>query len=201
MRIVQFFIVCFVACNFTARAQRTNLVGMKVGSSMSTFTGYKNADFLYTPAFGVFANIPVSDKFGVQTGLDASFIGWYISKYNWESVPITSLQLFVKYYPVGGLNAQFGGELLRLGGVGMNSYHEFNSGLCAGLGYDFPKLQLYARYFYGITNLNAMRNDWYGSVFLDHTEKSRVLQIGLEFRLIKKKEKGKQYFGKYARPQ
>ena len=38
------------------------------------------------------------------------------------------------------------------------------------------------------------------SQFLDFTEKNRFFQFGIEFKLIKKKKKQKQYGRKYAKP-
>ena len=49
-----------------------------------------------------------------------------------------------------------------------------------------------------------MRNVWVGvngeSQFLDFTEKNRSFQFGIEYKLIKKQKKEKQYGRKYAKP-
>ena len=63
---------------------------------------------------------------------------------------------------------------------------------------------VYFRYYRGTVNINPLRNIWVGiegeSEFLDYSEKNRSFQFGIEYKLIKKKKKEKQYGRKYAKP-
>ena len=214
MKIVKLVLVCIIAFSATLEAQeRELLIGTKIGASYSTFSGFRDIDYLPTPAYGVFANIPVSKRFSLQVGFDNSYIGWYKplpnKRFETAVIPVYTFPMLAKYYFVKGFNLQIGGELSILGstmGTGINSeYHRYNSGVLGGLGYDFKKIQIYARYNHGITNMNTARNVWVGvegeSQFLDFTEMNRLFQIGLEFRVYKRKEKKPQRYGKYRRPQ
>jgi|ETNmetMinimDraft_35_1059890.scaffolds.fasta_scaffold66529_2 hypothetical protein len=214
MKIVKLVLVCIIAFSTNVDAQeRELLIGTKIGVSYSTFSGFRDVDYLLSPAYGVFANIPVSKRFSLQVGYDNSYIGWYKSlpnnKFETAVIPVYTFPMLAKYYFVKGFNLQVGGELSILGstmGTGVNSeYHRYNSGVLGGLGYDFKKIQIYARYNYGITNMNTARNVWVGtaegSQFLDYTEMNRLFQIGIEFRVYKRKEKKPQRFGTYRRPQ
>ena len=62
----------------------------------------------------------------------------------------------------------------------------------------------YFRYYEGLVNINPLRNIWVGvdgeSQFLDFTEKNRSFQFGIEYKLMKKQKKEKQYGRKYAKP-
>jgi len=215
MKIVKLVLVCIIAFSATLEAQeRELLIGTKIGASYSTFSGFRDVDYLPTPAYGVFANIPVSKRFSLQVGFDNSYIGWCkpipnTKRFETAVIPVYTFPMLAKYYFVKGFNLQVGGELSILGstmGTGVNSeYHRYNSGVLGGLGYDFKKIQIYARYNHGITNMNTARNVWVGvngeSQFLDYTEMNRLFQIGLEFRVYKRKEKKPQRYGKYRRPQ
>jgi len=214
MKILKLLLACFLVFSTALNAQeRELLIGSKIGVSYSTFSGFRDVDYLPTPAYGLFANIPVSKRFSLQVGFDNSYIGWYKplpnNKYETAVIPVFTFPMLAKYYFVKGFNLQVGGELSILNttmGSGVNSeYHRYNSGVIGGLGYDFKKIQIYARYNHGIANMNTSRNEWVGiggeSQFLDYTEKNRLFQIGLEFRIFKRKEKKGQRFGKYKRPQ
>ena len=216
MRIVQFIIVCFFIGNSTVSAQRAYLSGTKAGVSVSSFTGEHESDFLISNVYGVFANIPISKKFSIQTEFNLGVIGWYKSKTNRLTIPTFSWPLLLKYYPNKHFNIQFGGALNYLlmdvyvydyysFQEGSRPYHRYDSGLYGGLGFDFPRVQIYLRHYYGTVNINPLRNIWVGTiddpVFLDYTEKNRSFQFGLEYDLIKKKKKEKQRGYKYAKPQ
>ena len=87
---------------------------------------------------------------------------------------------------------------------GSMPYHRYDSWLCGGLGFDFSRIQIYFRYYQGVVNINPLRNIWVGtesgSEFLDYTERNKSFQFGIEYRLIKKQKKEKQYGRKYAKP-
>lgn len=211
LKVVLIFVVC-IATSASAQ-ERELLIGNKLGVSYSTFSGFRDVTYLPSPAFGVFANIPVSKKFSLLVGIDNSYIGWYKplpgNKFEMNSMPVYAFPMLAKYYFVEGFNLQVGGELSILGttmGTGAYSeYHRFNSGVLTGLGYDFKKILVYIRYNHGITNMNTARNVWVGvdgsSEFIDYTEKNRLFQLGIEFKLYKRKEKRPQRYGKYKRPQ
>ena len=215
MRVVQFILICVFLGAHSAKAQRAYLSGTKVGISMSSFSGEHESDYLVSELFGIFANIPISDKFSIQTEFDLGLIGWYKTKYDNLSIPTLSWPLLLKYYPGKDFNFQFGGalNLLLMDAYvydanfiqeGSMPYHRYDSGLCGGLGFDFSRIQIYFRYYEGIVNINPLRNVWVGvngeSQFLDFTEKNRSFQFGIEYKLIKKQKKEKQYGRKYAKP-
>ena len=214
MRLIQFILICVLLGACSAKAQRAYLSGTKVGVSMSSFSGEHESDYLVSELFGIFANIPISDKFSIQTEFDLGFIGWSNSL-DTMSIPILSWPLLLKYYPSKNFNIQFGGALNYLLmdeyvydanfiQEGSMPYHRYDSGLCGGLGFDFSRIQIYFRYYQGIVNINPLRNIWVGtesgSEFLDYTERNKSFQFGIEYRLIKKQKKEKQYGRKYAKP-
>ena len=215
MRIVQFILICVLLGTYSAKAQRAYLSGTKVGVSMSSFSGEHESDYLVSELFGIFANIPISDKFSIQTEFDLGLIGWYKTKYDNLSIPTLSWPLLLKYYPAKDFNFQFGGALnfllmdayvydVNFIQEGSMPYHRYDSGLCGGLGFDFSRIQIYFRYYQGVVNINPLRNIWVGTEsgweFLDYTERNKSFQFGIEYRLIKKKKKEKQYGRKYAKP-
>ena len=226
MRVIQFVLICVFLRAYSAKAQRTDLPvskniqrtvlsGSKVGVSMSSFSGEHASDYLISELYGVFVNIPLSEKYSIQTELDLGLIGWEKSKNDKLTIPTLSWPLLLKYYPGKDLNFQFGGILnfllmdayvydANLIQEGSRPYHNYDSGLCGGLGFDFSRIQIYFRYYEGLVNINPLRNVWVGvngeSQFLDFTEKNRSFQFGIEYKLIKKQEKQKQYGRKYAKP-
>ena len=215
MRVVQFILICVLLGAYSAKAQRAYLSGTKVGVSMSSFSGEHESDYLVSELYGIFANIPISDKFSIQTEFDLGLIGWYKTKYDNLSIPTLSWPLLLKYYPGKDFNFQFGGALnfLLMDAYvydanfiqeGSMPYHRYDSGLCGGLGFDFSRIQIYFRYYQGVVNINPLRNIWVGtesgSEFLDYTERNKSFQFGIEYRLIKKQKKEKQYGRKYAKP-
>ena len=214
MRVVQFILIFVLLGAYSAKAQRAYLSGTKVGVSMSSFSGEHESDYLVSELFGIFANIPISDKFSIQTEFDLGFIGWSNSL-DTMSIPILSWPLLLKYYPSKNFNIQFGGALNYLLvdeyvydanfiQEGSMPYHRYDSGLCGGLGFDFSRIQIYFRYYQGVVNINPLINIWVGtesgSEFLDYTERNKSFQFGIEYRLIKKQKKEKQYGRKYAKP-
>ena len=214
MRVVQFVLICVLLGNYSAKAQRAYLSGTKVGVSLSSFSGEHESDYLVSELYGIFANIPISDKFSVQTEFDFGFIGWSNSL-DTMSIPVLSWPLLLKYYPSKNFNIQFGGALNYLlmdeyvydsNSAEENAmpYHRYDSGLYGGLGFDFSRIQIYFRYYQGAVNINPLRNIWVDidgeSQFLDYSEKNKSFQFGIEFKLIKKKKKKKQYGRKYAKP-
>ena len=214
MRVVQFILICVFLGAYSVKAQRAYLSGTKVGVSMSSFSGEHESDHLVSELFGIFANIPISDKFSIQTEFDLGFIGWSNSL-DTMSIPILSWPLLLKYYPSKNFNIQFGGALNYLLmdeyvydanfiQEGSMPYHRYDSGLCGGLGFDFSRIQIYFRYYQGVVNINPLRNIWVGtesgSEFLDYTERNKSFQFGIEYKLIKKQKKEKQYGRKYAKP-
>ena len=87
MRLVQFILIFVLLGNYSVKAQRTDfsgskntqrtvLSGSKVAISMSSFSGEHASDYLVSELFGIFVNIPISDKFSVQTEFDLGYIGW-----------------------------------------------------------------------------------------------------------------------------
>ena len=214
MRLVQFILIFVLLGANSAKAQKTYLSGTKFAVSMSSFSGEHASDYLVSQLYGIFANIPISDKFSIQTEIDLGLIGWYKTKYDNLSIPTLSCPLLLKYYPGKDFNFQFGGALnfLLIDAYvydanfiqeGSMPYHRYDSGLCGGLGFDFSRMQIYFRYYQGVVNINPLRNIWVGtesgSEFLDYTERNKSFQFGIEYRLIKKK-KEKQYGRKYAKP-
>jgi len=196
--------------------ERVLLTGTKIGTSFSTFSGWRETKLLTSPTIGVFVNIPVSEKFSLLTGVDVCTIGYNeknvssdgVISYSPQPIGAIAIPLITKYYLAKGFHVQGGGELsILMDLVGEDGqYHKYNSGLIAGVGYDFSMIQIYFRYIHGITNISKSLNYWGGTPeepeFFDFTEKNRVFQVGLEFRLYKKKEKVKnQKFGKYKKPQ
>jgi len=215
MRVIQFILICVLLGVYSAKAQRAYLSGTKVGVSMSSFSGEHESDYLVSELYGIFANIPISDKFSIQTEFDLGLIGWYKTKYDNLSIPTLSWPLLLKYYPGKDFNFQFGGvlNLLLMDAYvydanfiqeGSMPYHRYDSGLCGGLGFDFSRIQIYFRYYQGVVNINPLRNIWVGtesgSEFLDYTERNTSFQFGIEYKLIKKQKKEKQYGRKYAKP-
>mgnify|MGYP001157043010 FL=1 len=215
MRVIQFILICVLLGASSAKAQRAYLSGTKVGVSMSSFSGEHESDYLVSELYGIFANIPISDKFSIQTEFDLGLIGWYKTKYDNLSIPTLSWPLLLKYYPGKDFNFQFGGALnfLLMDAYvydanfiqeGSMPYHRYDSGLCGGLGFDFSRIQIYLRYYQGVVNINPLRNIWVGtesgSEFLDYTERNTSFQFGIEYKLIKKQKKEKQYGRKYAKP-
>ena len=226
MRTIQFILICMMLGVHSVKAQKTHLSdskntqrivlsGSKVGISMSSFSGDHASDYLISELYGIFVNIPLSEKYSFQTELDLGLIGWEKSKNDKLTIPTLSWPLLLKYYPGKDFNFQFGGILnfllmdeyvydanfIQEGSI---PYHRYDSGLCGGLGFDFSRIQIYFRYYEGLVNINPMRNIWVGvngeSQFFDFTEKNRSFQFGLEYKLIKKYKKKKQYGRKYAKP-
>ncbi len=194
---------------------RALLSGTKIGTSFSTFSGWRETKLLTSPTIGVFVNIPVSEKFSLLMGVDVCTIGYNEKNvssngdvsYSPQPIGAIAIPLISKYYLTKGFHLQGGGELsVLMDLVGEDGqYHKYNSGLITGVGYDFSIIQIYFRYIHGITNLSKALNYWGGIAeepeFFDFTEKNRVFQVGLEFRLYKKKERVKnQKFGKYKKP-
>ena len=182
---------------------------------MSSFSGEHVSDYLISELYGIFVNIPLSEKYSIQTELDLGLIGWEKSKNDKLTIPTLSLPLLLKYYHGKDFNFQFGGVLnfLLIDAYvydanfiqeGSMPYHRYDSGLCGGLGFDFSRIQIYFRYYEGLVNINPLRNVWVGvdgeSQFLDFTEKNRSFQFGIEYKLMKKQKKEKQYGRKYAKP-
>lgn len=226
MRVIQFVLICFFLKAYSAKAQKTDLPdskntqrtvlsGSKVGVSMSSFSGEHASDYLISELYGIFVNIPLSEKYSIQTELDLGLIGWEKSKYDKLTIPTLSWPLLLKYYPGKYFNFQFGGVLnfllmdayvydANLTQEGSIPYHKYDSGFSGGLGFDFSRIQIYFRYYEGIVNINPLRNVWVGvngeSQFLNFTEKNRSFQFGIEYKLIKKQKKQKQYGRKYAKP-
>ena len=215
MRLVQFILIFVLLGTNSVKAQRAYLSGTKVAVSMSSFSGEHASDYLVSQLYGIFANIPISDKFSIQTEIDLGVIGWYKTKYDNLSIPALSWPLLLKYYPGKDFNFQFGGALnfLLIDAYvydpnfiheGSMPYHRYDSGLCGGLGFDFSRIQIYFRYYQGVVNINPLRNIWVGtesgSDFLDYTERNKSFQFGIEYKLIKKQKKEKQYGRKYAKP-
>ncbi len=215
MRLVQFILIFFLLGVNSVKAQRAYLSGTKVAVSMSSFSGEHASDYLVSQIQGIFANIPISDKFSIQTEIDLGLIGWYKTKYDNLSIPTLSWPLLLKYYLGKDFNFQFGGALnfLLMDAYvydsnfiqeGSMPYHRYDSGLCGGLGFDFSRIQIYFRYYQGVVNINPLRNIWVGtesgSDFLDYTERNKSFQFGIEYKLIKKQKKEKQYGRKYAKP-
>ena len=215
MRLVQFILIFVLLGANSVKAQRAYLSGTKVAVSMSSFSGEHASDYLVSQLYGIFANIPISDKFSIQTEIDFGLIGWYKTKYDNLSIPALSWPLLLKYYPGKDFNFQFGGALnfLLIDAYvydanfiqeGSMPYHRYDSGLCRGLGFDFSRIQIYFRYYQGVVNINPLRNIWVGtesgSDFLDYTERNKSFQFGIEYKLIKKQKKEKQYGRKYAKP-
>ena len=148
---MKILLACFLVFSTALNAQeRELLIGSKIGVSYSTFSGFRDVDYLPTPAYGLFANIPVSKRFSLQVGFDNSYIGWYKplpnNKYETAVIPVFTFPMLAKYYFVKGFNLQVGGELSILNttmGSRVNSkYHRYNSGVIGGLGYDFKKIQI-----------------------------------------------------------
>ena len=215
MRLVQFILIFVLLGANSVKAQRAYLSGTKVAVSMSSFSGEHASDYLVSQLYGIFANIPISDKFSIQTEIDLGLIGWYKTKYDNLSIPALSWPLLLKYYPGKDFNFQFGGALnfLLMDAYvydanfiqeGSMPYHSYDSGLSGGLGFDFSRIQIYFRYYQGVVNINPLRNIWVGtesgSDFLDYTERNKSFQFGIEYKLIKKQKKEKQYGRKYAKP-
>lgn len=217
MRILHLFIVFIIAGMLPANAQRTKSGGTKSGLTCSTLAnsngvgGYELSDH-----YGLFYNVPVSKKLGFQSEILLSIMGGGSSYSGYSSIfSYVSTPLILKYYTSEEANLQLGGSLGYMlfeasassmfseGGTG--TYHRYDGGLYFGMGYDAKKVQLYARYYYGALNINPLKNYWTGegdeSVFVDHSEMNRAFQIGIEYKLLKKKKDRKQRFGKYARPQ
>jgi len=213
------FALLFIISNFSLLAQRGNLYGQKIGYSISSLSGdattyvsgnQTSEDANTERLYGVFANISISKKFSIQTELDLLLVGNKSTP-----LPTISWPIFLKYYPKEKFNFQFGGALNYLlaevlvdyysNPEGWRPYHRYDSGLYGGFGFDFPRIQYFFRYYYGVTNINPLRNYWVEvngeSQFLDYTEKNRSIQFGLEYKLIKKKKKEKQRGYKYAKPQ
>ena len=215
MKLVQFILIFVLLGVNSVKAQRAYLSGTKVAVSMSSFSGEHASDYLVSQIQGIFANIPISDKFSIQTEIDLGLIGWYKTKYDNLSIPTLSWPLLLKYYLGKDFNFQFGGALnfLLMDAYvydsnfiqeGSMPYHRYDSGLCGGLGFDFSRMQIYFRYYQGVVNINPLRNIWVGtesgSDFLDYTERNKSFQFGIEYKLIKKQKKEKQYGRKYAKP-
>lgn len=215
MRLVQFILIFVLLGANSVKAQRAYLSGTKVAVSMSSFSGEHASDYLVSQLYGIFANIPISDKFSIQTEIDLGLIGWYKTKYDNLSIPALSWPLLLKYYPGKDFNFQFGGALnfLLMDAYvydanfiqeGSMPYHRYDSGLSGGIGFDFSRIQIYFRYYQGVVNINPLRNIWVGtesgSEFLDYTERNKSFQFGIEYKLIKKQKKEKQYGRKYAKP-
>ena len=226
MRLFKFILIIELVLSCSLKAQttdlpesknikRTVLSGSKAGISISSFSGEHASHYLISDLYGIFVNIPLSDKFNIQTELDLGLIGWGKSKNDKLTIPTLSWPLLLKYYPGKDFNFQFGGILnfllmdeyvydanfIQEGSI---PYHRYDSGLCGGLGFDFSRIQIYFRYYEGLVNINPLRNVWVGvngeSQFLDFTEKNRYFQFGLEYKLIKKHKKKKQHGRKYAKP-
>ena len=226
MRLLKFILIFGLVLSCSLKAQttdlpesknikRTVLSGSKAGISISSFSGEHASHYLISDLYGIFVNIPLSDKFNIQTELDLGLIGWGKSKNDKLTIPTLSLPLLLKYYHGKDFNFQFGGVLnfLLIDAYvydanfiqeGSMPYHRYDSGLCGGLGFDFSRIQIYFRYYEGLVNINPLRNVWVGvngeSQFLDFTEKNRSFQFGIEYKLIKKQKKEKQYGRKYAKP-
>ena len=200
----------------TANAQRTKSGGTKTGGTLSTLANPNGVGgYVSSTHYGLFYNIPVSKKIGVQSEVLLSLMGGYGFDGFPNIFPYISAPLILKYYPSQEVNLQMGGSLSYMlfdtsasswfSEAGTGNYHRYDSGLYLGMGYDAAKIQLYARYYYGAVNINPLKNYWTGagdeSVFVDHSEKNRAFQIGIEYKLIRKKKDRRQRFGKYARPQ
>ena len=180
MRVIQFVLICVFLRAYSAKAQRTDLPvskniqrtvlsGSKVGVSISSFSGEHASDYLTSELYGIFVNIPLSEKYSIQTELDLGLIGWEKSKNDKLTIPTLSWPLLLKYYPGKDLNFQFGGILnfllmdayvydANLIQEGSRPYHNYDSGLCGGLGFDFSRIQIYFRYYEGLVNINPLRN-------------------------------------------
>ena len=87
MRVIQFILICFLLGVYSVKAQKTDLLdskntqrtvlsGSKVGVSMSSFSGEHVSDYLISELYGIFVNIPLSEKYSIQTELDLGLIGW-----------------------------------------------------------------------------------------------------------------------------
>ena len=226
MRVIQFILISFLLGVYSVKAQKIDLIdskntqrtvlsGSKVGVSMSSFSGEHASDYLISELYGIFVNIPLSEKYSIQTELDLVLIGWEKSKNDKLTIPTLSWPLLLKYYPSKEFNFQFGGALNYLLmdvyvydanyiQEGLFPYHRYDSGLIGGLGLDLSRIQVYFRYYQGLVNINPLTNVWVGingeSQFLDFTEKNRSFQFGIEYKLIKKNKKEKQSGYKYARP-
>ena len=226
MRLFKFILIIELVLSCSLKAQttdlpesknikRTVLSGSKAGISISSFSGEHASHYLISDLYGIFVNIPLSDKFNIQTELDLGLIGWGKSKNDKLTIPTLSWPLLLKYYPSKEFNFQFGGALNYLLmdvyvydanyiQEGLFPYHRYDSGLIGGLGLDLSRIQVYFRYYQGLVNINPLTNVWVGingeSQFLDFTEKNRSFQFGIEYKLIKKNKKKKQSGYKYARP-
>lgn len=226
MRLIQFILIFVLLGVYSVKAQRadfsvlknrhrTVLSGSKVGISMSSFSGEHSSDYLFSDLYGIFVNIPLSEKYSIQTELDLGLIGWEKSKNDKLTIPTLSWPLILKYYPSKDFNFQFGGVLnyLLMDAYvydanfiqeGSKPYHRYDSGFCGGVGFDFSKIQIYFRYYQGVVNINPLRNILVGTEsgldFLDYTERNKSFQFGIEYKLIKKNKKEKQYGRKYAKP-
>ena len=69
------------------------------------------SDYLISELYGIFVNIPLSEKYSIQTELDLGLIGWEKSKNDKLTIPTLSWPLLLKYYSSKDFNFQFGGVL------------------------------------------------------------------------------------------
>lgn len=197
MRIIQFILICMLLGEYSVKTQKTDLPvskntqrtvlsGSKVGISMSSFSGEHASGYLISELYGIFVNIPSSEKYSIQSELVMGLIRWEKSRNDKLTIPTLSWPFLLKYYPGKDFNLQFGRVLnfLLMYAHAYDSnfirevsipYHRYDSGLCGGLGFDFSRTQIYSRYYEGLVNINPLINVWVElngeSQFLDFTEK------------------------------
>ena len=85
---------------------------------------------------------------------------------------------------------------------GLMPYHRYDS-VVWGLGFDFSRIQIYFRYYEGLVNINFEKclGELMGSLsFLILLKKIDPFNL-VEYKLVKKQKKEKQYGRKYAKPQ
>lgn len=142
--------------------------GVKLGINFSDIygdTALRVGPITSIPLFGVYAELPLNDKFSFQPELLYSPQGFGTGSGTDEfvSLPYLNLPLLVKYYVTKGLSVEAGpqiGFLLSADNQGVDvkdSFTTLDLGIGLGLGYTFNNgLNFGFRYIVGVSNINGV---------------------------------------------
>ena len=186
--------ICFLFLTTAAQPQ----AGIKAGLNYAGLSGY-NGDKLLSFHAGVFVHVTMNKNWRFQPELLYSVEGQHYIVYDNNEDPAAikntivlnyiQLPLVVQYFPVSSFYVEAGPQLAVLAsayskGIGdghMNLKRSFGNtqfGLNMGLGYFFnPQLGIYARYYFGLTDVTPYNSDM---------NRSHTGQLGIAFRLKNK---------------
>lgn len=168
-------------------------VGIKAGANMSDASGlsFQNG-FKFGYQGGIFAEVMLSDKFGIQpeailseskltrnaTAFNQIYNGITVSTATNIKLQYLSLPVLLNYRPVSLISflagPQFGILMNQTESINTNAQNAFKKGdlsVLAGLQLNLLKFRVYGRYAVGLSNINDIDNKdkW----------KSQNLQIGV----------------------